>query len=297
MNICGVEFGNPVIAASGTFGYGREYAEMYDLSLLGGISTKGTTLLPRDGNPPPRIAETPCGMLNSVGLQNPGVDKFLETELPFLKQFNTVIIANVSGSVVEDYAEIAERLDSSDIDMLEVNISCPNVKEGGAAFGTNPKIAGEVTKAVRAKTKKPVIMKLSPNVTDITEIAKACEDGGADCISLINTLLGMRINLKTRQPILHNNMGGLSGEAMFPVAVRMVYQVSKAVKLPIIGMGGISTGEQAIEMMMAGASAIQVGTAIIKDPYAPLKIIKEIEQFLADNKTELSDIIGSVKPY
>ncbi|MDR0918421.1 MAG: dihydroorotate dehydrogenase [Oscillospiraceae bacterium] len=294
-NICNIEFKNPVIAASGTFGYGREYSEMYDLSFLGGISTKGTTLLPREGNSAPRIAETPCGMLNSVGLQNPGADKFLETELPFLKTFDTVIIANVAGSTVADYAAIVEKLENSNIDMLEVNISCPNVKEGGVAFGTNPKVAAEVTKAVREKTKKPVIMKLSPNVTDITEIAKACESEGADCISLINTLLGMRIDLKTRKPILYNNMGGFSGEAIFPVAVRMVYQVANAVKLPVIGMGGINSGKAAIEMLMAGAVAVQIGTAIITDPYAPLRIIKEIEEYLTQNNLTLKEIVGSVK--
>ncbi|GHU52777.1 dihydroorotate dehydrogenase B (NAD(+)), catalytic subunit [Clostridia bacterium] len=294
--ICGINFKNPIIAASGTFGYGREYAEMYDLSILGGISTKGTTLLPREGNLPPRIAETPNGMLNSVGLQNGGVDKLIETELPFLKHFDTVIIANIAGSTIDEYAEIAEKLDATNVDMLEVNISCPNVKEGGVAFGTNAKIAADVTKAVRLKTTKPVIMKLSPNVTDITEIARACEAAGADCISLINTLLGMRINIATKRPILHNNVGGFSGEAIFPVALRMVFQVANAVKLPIIGMGGVVNGKEAIEMLIAGACAVQIGTAIITDPFAPQRIIKEISDYLTENNLTLKEIIGSVVP-
>jgi dihydroorotate dehydrogenase (NAD+) catalytic subunit len=290
VNICGVEFKNPIIPASGVFGYGREYAEMYDLSLLGGISTKGTTLLPRDGNAAPRIAECKAGMLNSVGLQNPGVDKFIETELPFLKQFDTVIIANIAGATVAEYGEVAAKLNDTAVDMLEVNISCPNVKEGGVAFGTLPKVAEEVTKTVKAATSKPVIMKLSPNVTSITEIAKACENGGADCISLINTLLGMRIDINTKKPILANVKGGYSGVGIFPVALRMVYEVANAVNLPIIGMGGISNPEDVVEMLMAGASAVQIGTSIINNPYSPIELIDGLKEYFEREGKNISDI-------
>ncbi|MDR0984679.1 MAG: dihydroorotate dehydrogenase [Ruminococcus sp.] len=289
-----IQFKNPVIAASGTFGYGREYSEYYDLSLLGGISTKGTTIRRRDGNPTPRIAETPAGMLNAVGLQNPGVDYFIENELPFLKRYNTVVIANIAGESVAEYAEIAEKLNETDVDMIEVNISCPNVSEGGMAFGVSVLGAGNVTKAVREATNKPIAIKLSPNVTDITVIAKVVESEGADCISLINTLLGMRIDIKTRRPILRNNYGGLSGRAVFPIALRMVNQVAKAVKLPIIGMGGISSAEDAIEMLLAGATAVQVGTEIITDPFAPVKIIDGLREYCDKNNTTIPELTGKV---
>lgn len=298
VKIAGVEFKNPVIPASGAFGYGREYERFYPLSKLGGISVKGTTITKRDGNPPPRIAETPAGMLNSVGLQNPGIDHFLKWELPNLKSKDTVVIANIAGSTPDEYAEIAKKLDDTDVDMIEVNISCPNVKEGGVAFGVTCEGAAGITKLVRAATKKPVIMKLSPNVTDITSIAKAVEAEGADSVSLINTLLGMRIDINSRRPIIKNNVGGLSGPAVFPVAVRMVWQVANAVKIPVIGMGGISTWEDAIEMMLAGASAIQIGAAIFSNAYAPLEIIDGMNKYLDDKKIErVTDIIGKVQPW
>lgn len=298
VKIAGVEFKNPVIPASGAFGYGREYERFYPLSKLGGISVKGTTITKRDGNLPPRIAETPAGMLNSVGLQNPGIDHFLKWELPNLKSKDTVVIANIAGSTPDEYAEIAKKLDDTDVDMIEVNISCPNVKEGGVAFGVSCEGAAGITKIVRAATKKPVIMKLSPNVTDIASIAKAVEAEGADSVSLINTLLGMRIDINSRRPILKNNVGGLSGPAVFPVAVRMVWQVANAVKIPVIGMGGISTWEDAIEMMLAGASAIQIGAAIFSNAYAPLEIIDGMNKYLDDKKIErVTDIIGKVQPW
>jgi dihydroorotate dehydrogenase (NAD+) catalytic subunit len=294
----GVNFKNPVIAASGTYGYGREYESIIPLETLGGISVKGTTLHERQGNIPPRIAETKSGMLNSVGLQNPGIDAFINRELPFLKTKDIVIIANIAGSTVEEYSEVVSKLDGTDTDIIEVNISCPNVKAGGASFGTDPKIAGAVTRAVRAATKKPIMLKLTPNVTSIAEIAKAVEAEGADGISLINTLLAMRIDIKTRRPVLHNNVGGLSGPAVFPVAVRMVWECARAVKIPICGMGGISTAEDAIEMMMAGASTIQVGAAIFADAYAPKKIIDGLEEFCTkEGISNISEIVGSVKPY
>jgi dihydroorotate dehydrogenase (NAD+) catalytic subunit len=297
-NFLGVNFKNPVIAASGTYGYGREYESIIPLETLGGISVKGTTLHERQGNIPPRIAETPMGMLNSVGLQNPGIDTFINRELPFLKTKDIVIVANIAGSSVEEYAEVVSKLDSTDADIIEVNISCPNVKAGGASFGTDPKIAGAVTRAVRAATKKPIMLKLTPNVTSITEIARAVEAEGADGISLINTLLGMRIDIKTRRPVLHNNVGGLSGPAVFPVAVRMVWECSKAVKIPICGMGGISTAEDAIEMMMAGAATIQVGAAIFADAYAPKKIIDGLEEYcIREGIGNISEIVGGVRPY
>ncbi|MDE7226319.1 MAG: dihydroorotate dehydrogenase, partial [Ruminococcus sp.] len=250
VNICGVDFKNPVIPASGVFGYGREYEEFFPLDKLGGIATKGTTIHRRTGNISPRIAETPAGMLNSVGLQNPGIDHFISTELPYLLTKNVTILANIAGSTPEECAETASKLDDTDVHMIELNISCPNVKQGGAAFGTDCRMAEEVTRKVRESTKKPLVVKLSPNVTSITDIAKAVESAGADAVSLINTLLGMRIDINTRRPVLHNNVGGLSGPAVFPVAVRMVWQGANAVKIPVIGMGGISSGRDAVEMMI-----------------------------------------------
>lgn len=298
VTLAGVELKNPVIPASGTFGYGREYEKFYPLSRLGGISVKGTTETLRTGNLPPRIAETPSGMLNSVGLQNPGIDHFISEELPYLKTKDIAVIANMAGRDIEGYRIIAEKLDSTDVDMIEVNISCPNVKAGGAAFGVSCEGAAAVTKAVRAATKKPVMVKLSPNVTNIADIARAVEAEGADAVSLINTLLGMRIDIRTRRPVLRNNVGGLSGPAVFPVAVRMVWQVANAVKIPVCGMGGISTWQDAIEMMMAGATAVQVGAAIFNDPYAPVKIAEGIERYCEDNGiADISEIVGSVEPW
>lgn len=298
VNFAGVDFKNPVIPASGTFGYGKEYEEFFDLSKLGGISVKGTTEKLRTGNLPPRIAETPSGMLNSVGLQNPGVDHFIAHELPYLMGKNTVIIANMAGSTADGYREVAEKLDQTNVPMIEVNISCPNVKAGGAAFGVSCEGAAQITKIVRAATKKPIMIKLSPNVTNIAEIAKAVEAEGADAVSLINTLLGMRIDIRTKRPILHNNVGGLSGPAVFPVAVRMVWQVANAVKIPVCGMGGISTWEDAVEMMMAGASTVQVGAALFNDPLAAVKIIDGLEKYVEDNHlNSINDIVGAVKPW
>lgn len=298
VNICGVDFKNPIIPASGVFGYGREYEELFPLSKLGGIATKGTTLNRRTGNLSPRIAETPSGMLNSVGLQNPGIDHFIDKELPYLMTKDLVVLANIAGSTVEECVQVAEKLEDTDVHMIELNISCPNVKQGGAAFGTSCDMAAEVTRQVRKVTTKPLVVKLSPNVTSITEIAKAVEAAGADAVSLINTLLGMRIDVNTGRPVLRNNVGGMSGPAVFPIAVRMVWQVSNAVNIPIIGMGGVSSGRDAIELMMAGASAVQVGAAIFTDPLAPVKIIREINEFL-DNKgiSSVCDIIGTVKPW
>ncbi len=298
VNFCGIDFKNPVIPASGTFGYGREYEQFYPLSRLGGISVKGTTLHRREGNPAPRVAETPSGMLNSVGLQNGGVDKFLNYELPNLVTKDTRIIANIAGSTIEECAELASKLKGSAVDLIELNISCPNVKQGGAAFGTDCLIAGEVTKAVKEASDKPLMVKLSPNVTSIVDIAKSVEENGADAVSLINTLLGMRIDIRTRRPILKNNVGGLSGPAVFPIAVRMVWQVANAVKIPVCGMGGISTWEDAVEMILAGAQTVQVGAAIFADPYAPVKIIKGMEKFCEDNGIDnISEIVGTVKPW
>ena len=278
VTLCGVELANPVIPASGTFGYGKEFAELYDINILGTFSFKGTTKDPRLGNPVPRIAEAASGMLNAVGLQNPGVDHVIAHELPEMKAFfHKPVMANVSGFSVDDYVYTCEKLDKEpQVGWLEVNVSCPNVHGGGMSFGTDPKAAAEVTRAVKAVTAKPVILKLSPNVTDIAEIAKACEDAGADGISLINTLLGMRIDLKTRKPILANTTGGLSGPAVFPVALRMVYQVARAVSIPVVGMGGISSAEDVLEMMMAGATAVEVGAANLVDPFACKKIIEEL---------------------
>ena len=298
VKVAGVSFANPLIAASGTFGFGREFNEFYPLSTLGGISCKGITLKRRDGNPPPRIAETPSGILNAVGLQNPGVDVFIREDLPWLKQQNTVVIANIAGNTVEDYCAMAEKLSETDVDMIELNISCPNVKAGGAAFGTDCNIAGQVTRAVKDATSKPLMVKLSPNVTSITDIAKSVEANGADAVSLINTLLGMRIDIKTGRPVLKNNVGGLSGPAVFPVAVRMVWQVANAVKIPVMGMGGVASWQDAVEIMMAGASAVQVGAAIFNDPYAPIKIIDGLEQYCIDNNIDnISQIVGTVKPW
>ncbi|MBR4554724.1 MAG: dihydroorotate dehydrogenase [Ruminococcus sp.] len=298
VTFAGVEFSNPVIPASGTYGYGREYECLYPLSRLGGISVKGTTLHERTGNLPPRIAETPMGMLNSVGLQNGGSDKFLEYELPNLAGKGTRIIANIAGSTVEECAELAAKLNGSAVDMIELNISCPNVKQGGAAFGTDCTVAGAVTKAVRDASDKPLMVKLSPNVTSITDIARSVEANGADAVSLINTLLGMRIDIKTRRPVLHNNVGGLSGPAVFPVAVRMVWQVANAVKIPVCGMGGISSAEDAIEMMMAGAQTVQIGAAIFRDPYAPVKIIDGMSEWCDKNGVRsIGEIVGTVKPW
>ena len=298
VNIAGVEFKNPVIPASGVFGYGREYEELYDLSLLGGIATKGTTITKRNGNLSPRIAETPSGMINSVGLQNPGIDAFIETELPYLMKKNTVILANIAGSTAEEYVEIAKKLDDTDVHMIELNISCPNVKQGGMAFGASCEGAASITKLVRKATSKPLAVKLSPNVTSIADIAKAVEAEGADAVSLINTVLGMKIDINTRRPILKNNMGGMSGPAIRPIAVRMVWQTANAVKIPVIGMGGIASGEDAVEMMMAGASAVQIGGAVFTDPFAPIKVIEGINGYLDKNNiSSVKEIIGAVKPW
>lgn len=298
VNVAGVQFNSPLIAASGTFGFGHEYSEFFDLSTLGGISCKGITLKKRLGNPPPRIAETPSGIINAVGLQNPGVDHFIEKDLPWLKQQGTVIIANIAGNTPDEYCEMAEKLSNTNVDMIELNISCPNVKSGGVQFGTSCESVGAITKAVREYCKKPLIVKLSPNVTDIAEIAKSAEANGADAISMINTLTGMRIDIETGRPIIRNNTGGLSGPAIFPVAVRMVWQVANAVKIPIIGMGGISKWQDAIEMLMAGATALQIGTCMFTDPYAPVKINKGISEYM-DKKgiKSLSEITGSIKPW
>ncbi len=298
VNLCGIELDNPVIPASGTFGYGYEFAELYDINCLGTFSFKGTTKDPRFGNPTPRIAECPAGMINAVGLQNPGVDKVISHELPELKKcFHKPVMANVSGFSIEDYAYTCEKLDRQEqVGWLEVNVSCPNVHGGGMSFGTSPEAAAEVTKAVKAVTTKPVIIKLSPNVTDIVSIAKACEDAGADGISLINTLLGMRIDLNRRRPVIANTMGGFSGGAIFPVAVRMVYQVAHAVKIPVVGMGGVSSAEDVIEMMMAGATAVEVGAANLVNPYICRDIIHDLPRVMEKYRIEnLRDIIGGVQ--
>ena len=298
-SLCGITLDNPVIPASGTFGYGYEFAELYDINCLGTFSFKGTTLEPRFGNPTPRIAECPDGMINAVGLQNPGVDAVIAEELPKLAQvFHKPVMANVSGFSVDDYVETVRRFEADEaaraqIGWFEVNISCPNVHGGGMAFGTCPEAAAEVTAAVRKVTDKPLLIKLSPNVTDITEIARACEAAGADGISLINTLLGMRINLKTGKPVIANKMGGFSGHAILPVALRMVYQVYDAVKIPVVGMGGVSTAEEVIEMMMAGASAVEIGAANLINPFAAKEIIEELPEVMDKyNIKKLSNIIG-----
>ena len=298
VTIAGVTFKNPIITASGCFGFGREYEAFYPLHKLGGISLKGMTLLERPGNPPCRVAETPAGMLNSVGLHNPGVEHFLREDLPYLQQQNTVLIANIAGSTADDYVQMARILSDSAVDMLELNISCPNVKQGGAAFGTSCETAAAITRAVRAACKKPLMVKLSPNVTDIASIAKAVEAEGADAVSLINTLLGMRIDIATRRPVLHNNVGGLSGQAVFPVAVRMVWQVANAVKIPVVGMGGIASWQDAVEMMMAGASAIQVGAALFANPYTPIEIIDGLQQYAEQQHlASITELTGTVQPW
>ena len=298
VNLCGIELENPVIPASGTFGYGYEFADLYGSDVLGTGSFKGTTRDPRFGNPTPGIAECPGGMINAVGLQNPGVEAVIARELPKLKEvFHKPVMANVSGFSVADYAYTCQRLDKEEqVGWLEVNVSCPNVHGGGMSFGTCPEAAAEVTRAVKAVTTKPVIIKLSPNVTDIVSIAKACEDAGADGISLINTMLGMRIDLRRRKPVIANTMGGYSGPGIFPVAVRMVYQVAKAVNIPVIGMGGVGSAEDVIEMMMAGATAVEVGAANLVDPWACKTIIEDLPRVMKEYKIEnLSDIIGGVQ--
>lgn len=297
VNLSGIELDNPVIPASGTFGFGYEFAELYDINVLGTFSFKGTTRDSRFGNPTPRIAECTAGMINAVGLQNPGVDKVISEELPKLARvFHKKVMANVSGFSVEDYAYTCERLDSIDqIGWFEVNVSCPNVHGGGMSFGTSPEAAAEVTRAVKRVTHKPVFIKLSPNVTDIVSIARACEDAGADGISLINTLLGMRIDLRTRRPVIANKMGGFSGPAIFPVAVRMVYQVARAVSVPVIGMGGVSSARDVIEMMLAGATAVQVGAANLVDPFASKKIIEDLPSVMDEYGIDtLESMIGGV---
>lgn len=298
VNLAGITIDNPIIPASGTFGYGYEFAELYDINVLGTFSFKGTTKDPRFGNPTPRIAECYSGMINAVGLQNPGVDKVIEEELPRLKEcFSKKVMANVSGFSVEEYSYTAEKLDKCDqVGWIEVNISCPNVHGGGMSFGTDPKAAREVTEAVKKVTTKPIFVKLTPNVTDIVSIAKACEDGGADGISLINTMLGMRIDLKKRTPVIANKMGGFSGSAIFPVAVRMVYQVSNAVKVPVIGMGGVSSAEDVIEMMLAGATAVEVGAANLVNPYVCRDIIEDLPRVMEKyGINTLEEIIGGCK--
>lgn len=296
VNIAGVELKNPVMTASGTFGSGKEFEKYIDLNRLGAVVVKGVANKEWLGNPAPRIAETYGGMLNAVGLQNPGVETFIKEDIPFLRKYDTKIVVNVVGRTIADYCEVAERLQQEDVDLLELNISCPNVKEGGVAFGINPHMAEEITREVKKYARQPLIVKLSPNVTDITEIAKAVEAGGADALSLINTLIGMKIDIHKRQPVIANKIAGLSGPAIKPVAVRMVYQVSKAVKLPIVGLGGIMTGEDAIEFMMAGAHAIAVGTANLLDPRATINVLEGIESFMKSKKiSDIKEIIGIIE--
>ncbi len=300
VNLCGITLDNPVIPASGTFGYGYEFAELYDINLLGTFSFKGTTKEPRFGNPTPRIAECPAGMINAVGLQNPGVEKVITEELPKLRKcFSKKVMANVSGFSLEEYAYTCERLDAcEEIGWFEVNVSCPNVHGGGMSFGTSPEAAASVTRAVRGVTKKPVLIKLSPNVTDIVSIAKACEEAGADGISLINTLLGMRIDLRTKRPVIANTMGGFSGSAIFPVALRMVYQVARAVKIPVVGMGGVSSAEDVLEMMLAGATAVEVGAANLINPFACRDIIRDLPRVMEKyGVSSLQDCIGGMKTW
>lgn len=296
VNIAGVEWKNPVTVASGTFGSGEEYADFVDLDRLGAVTTKGVSNVPWEGNPTPRVAETTGGMMNAIGLQNPGIDLFCERDIPFLRKYNTKIIVNVCGKSQEDYCEVVERLGNEDVDMLEINISCPNVKEGGIAFGQNPKAAQNITRAVKKYAKQPVIMKLSPNVTDISEMAKAVEAGGADAVSLINTLTGMKIDIRRRTFALANQTGGVSGPAIHPIAVRMVYQAAKAVKIPVIGMGGIARAEDAIEMLLAGASAVSVGTANFHNPAVTVEIIEGIGAYLRENHMEdVKELVGAVR--
>lgn len=279
VNLGGIKLNNPITTASGTFS-ARESGAFYDISQLGAAITKGVASVPWDGNPTPRIAETYGGMINAVGLQNPGIDYFIKEELPYLKQFDTKVIVNVAGRTIEEYCTVVEKLNETGIDMMEINISCPNVKEGGIGFGTSPKMASAVTKAVRAVSEKPIIIKLTPNVTDITEIAKAVEAEGADCVSLINTLLGMKIDVHRKKPVIYNKMGGFSGPAIKPVAVRMVYQVRRAINIPIIGLGGIMTGEDVVEFIMAGADAVSIGTAALINPTAPMDILQELKEYM-----------------
>lgn len=298
VEFAGVPLKNPIAVASGTFGFGREYGQLYDLSELGAICVKGLTAAPREGNPPPRVAETPMGLLNSVGLQNPGVDAFIAAELPFLRQFDVKVIANISGNTPEEYGVMCEKLTEAGVDMIEVNISCPNVKAGGLAYGTRPELAAEVTAEARGHSGVPVMVKLSPNVTDITEIARAVEGAGADALSLINTLRGMRIDVKTRRPVLRMNTGGLSGPAVLPIAVRMVWEVHQATKLPILGMGGAASGEDAAQLMLAGASAVAVGSACFSDPYAPLKVRDGLADAVrALGYSRASELTGAILPW
>ena len=296
INLAGIEMKNPVTVASGTFGYGREFNQFFDLNQLGGIITKGTSLKPKSGNKPPRVCETASGMLNSIGLQNPGVEYFAENDLPFLRKFDTAVIVNACGSTVEEYVELCKILNTLDIDGVELNLSCPNVKAGCMAFGNSYEGVKEITTKVRKVLDKPLIVKLTPNVTDIASIAKGAEDGGADGVSLINTLLGMKIDIDKKRPVLANNTGGLSGPAIKPVAVRMVYQVAQAVNIPILGMGGIINGEDAIEFMLAGATAISIGAGNFIDPYTSVNTVKGIEDYMKKNNIEnLKDIIGTVE--
>ena len=298
VNLAGMTMKNPVVVASGTFGFGREYGQFYDLSNLGGICVKGLTLHQREGNPPPRIAETPMGILNSVGLQNPGVDGFIEHELPWLKEQDVRIIANISGNTPEEYGIMCEKLSKAGVDMIEVNISCPNVKAGSLQYGVVPEMAAEVAAQAKSHSSVPVMVKLSPNVTDITAIARAVVEAGADAVSLINTIRGMRIDVNTRRPILKMNTGGLSGPAVLPVAVRMVWEVAQAVDVPILGMGGVAKGEDAAQLMLAGASAVAVGTACFADPYAPLKVRDGLEEIAARQGLErVSQLTGGVQPW
>ena len=299
VRLAGVELKNPVVAASGTFGFGREYGQFYDLSELGGICVKGLTAAPREGNPPPRIAETPMGILNSVGLQNPGVDVFIAHELPFLRQYDVKVIANISGNTPEEYGQMCEKLSDAGVDLIEVNISCPNVKAGGLAYGTRPELAAEVTRVAKDHAGAvPVMVKLSPNVTDIVEIARAAADAGADALSLINTLRGMRIDVNSRRPLLKMNTGGLSGPAVLPIAVRMVWEVASAVPLPILGMGGVSDADSAAQLMLAGASAVAVGTACFADPFAPIQVRDGLRELAARQGLDsISQLTGGVRPW
>ena len=295
VNLCGVELKNPVMVASGTFGSGEEYSEFVDLNRLGAVVTKGVANIPWPGNPTPRVAEVYGGMLNAVGLQNPGIDVFCNRDIPFLKNYDTKIIVNVCGKSTKDYLEVVERLADEPIDMMEINISCPNVKEGGIAFGQDPKLVEQITSDIKKIAKQPVIMKLSPNVTDITEMARAAEAGGADCLSLINTLTGMKIDIDRRTFVLANKTGGMSGPAIHPIAVRMVYQTAQAVKLPLIGMGGIATAEDAIEMILAGATAVSVGTANFVDPCTTIKVVEGIEAYMRKyGVKDINELVGAV---
>jgi dihydroorotate dehydrogenase (NAD+) catalytic subunit len=298
VTLAGMTMKNPIVVASGTFGFGKEYGQFYNLDELGGICVKGLTAQRREGNPPPRIAETPMGILNSVGLQNPGVDGFIAHELPELRKHDLKIIANISGNTPEEYGEMCAKLSDAGVDMIEVNISCPNVKAGGLQYGVVPEMAAEVTAMAKKNATVPVMIKLSPNVTDITAIARAVEDAGADAVSLINTLRGMRIDVKTHRPVLYMNTGGLSGPAVLPVAVRMVWEVSQAVKIPVLGMGGVSKGEDAAQLMLAGATAVAVGTACVADPYAPIKVRDELAAIAGQQGlTAVSQLTGQVQPW